>query len=127
MREWGKALEGVSVLIDAFFQNDPYYPRPRVGDSAYNAFKEGYLSAYPQAEGCLNIASSFLTCIEGVQAERDRRVPPAEGWYSEWAFSLVLMARSLWGLSFIFVKTAELWSGGYGAAIKGAVGRPLLL
>lgn len=79
MREWGKALEGVSVLIDALFQNDPYYPKPRVGDSAYNAFKEGYLSAYPQTEGCFNIASSFLTCIEGVQAERDGRVPPAEG------------------------------------------------
>jgi hypothetical protein len=43
MRLWGKRKEDVSVLADAFFQNDPYFPRPRDGGSVYKFFREGYL------------------------------------------------------------------------------------
>ncbi|KAA8913029.1 hypothetical protein FN846DRAFT_931516 [Sphaerosporella brunnea] len=64
MRPWGRSYEDVSVLVDAFFQNDPYYPRPRDGGSMYRGFREGYLLAYPPTENSRVIAEAFLTAIE---------------------------------------------------------------
>lgn len=78
MRKWGKAIEGIPTLVDAFFQNDPYYPRPRKQDPIYSAFKEGYRSCYPETDDCLMIADTFLAAIEGRQSMRDQRLVDAE-------------------------------------------------
>lgn len=67
MRKWDKSPEDISVLVDAFFQNDPYYPRPRDGGPMYRKFREGYLLAYPPMDNCRVVAEMFLTAIE----ERD--------------------------------------------------------
>lgn len=73
-----KAIEGVSTLVDAFFQNDPYYPRPREHDSVHAAFKEGYRSSYPRTDDCLMIADAFLAAIEDRQSMRNQRSADVE-------------------------------------------------
>jgi hypothetical protein len=70
MRPWDRSYEKVSVLVDAFFQNDPYYPRPRDGGPIYRKFREGYLLAYPPTDMCRSICRSFFN--------RDRN----KGWSS---------------------------------------------
>lgn len=77
MRKWGKAIEGIPTLVHAFFQSDPYYPRPRKQDPIYSAFKEGYRSYYPGTNDCLMIADTFLAAIEGEQSMRDQRLVDA--------------------------------------------------
>lgn len=58
----------VADLVEAFFGNDPYYPRPGTGN-LYNEFKSAYLSECPvQAQG---IDQAFIHAIEQGQAERN--------------------------------------------------------
>ena len=56
----------VSELVDAFFSNDPYYPRPVLQDALYIVFKQAYMGA------CLAEhragAAAFLQAIEARQA-----------------------------------------------------------
>jgi hypothetical protein len=66
---WDKAEEGISGLVQAFFSNDPYYPRPRQTDNLYIAFKEAYLQEYP--EESIGLGRQFITLIEEEQARRD--------------------------------------------------------
>ncbi|EIM82773.1 uncharacterized protein STEHIDRAFT_64298, partial [Stereum hirsutum FP-91666 SS1] len=63
--EWQSNVEG---LIDAFFSNDPYYPRPVTRDPLYQAFRTAYLAACPQEyeDG----AKAFLDGIEAEQLKR---------------------------------------------------------
>ncbi|KAF7347488.1 hypothetical protein MVEN_01505000 [Mycena venus] len=60
---------GVEVLIDAFFINDPYYPRPRPNDALYQEFKAGFLMACPNEAAGLDQA--FINGIERKQAQKD--------------------------------------------------------
>ena len=74
MRQWQWAsdtqtLADVQPLVDAFFVNDPYYPRPRHSDALYVAFKTGYRSAFYGSTVLL--AERFLSAIETEQASRD--------------------------------------------------------
>lgn len=59
------------VLVQPFFDNDPYYPRPRRSDPLYKRFKEGYLDGAGEVN-CLR-ANSFLKRIERFQREKDIR------------------------------------------------------
>ncbi|KAJ7778718.1 hypothetical protein DFH07DRAFT_865453 [Mycena maculata] len=52
----------VTELADAFFTNDPYYPRPVRDDPLYVAFKHAYMQACP--EDFRSRASLFLEEIE---------------------------------------------------------------
>jgi hypothetical protein len=64
MRPVDKSDDDLSVLVDAFFQNDPYYPRPRDGSSMYTCFRQGYLLAYPPTDTYRLKAEAFLAAIE---------------------------------------------------------------
>ncbi|TFY65728.1 hypothetical protein EVG20_g5370 [Dentipellis fragilis] len=71
VREWSKAVEDVGELVQAFFVNDPYYPRSRPDEPLYEAFEEAYLQQY-DAE-MMPVGLPFLRAIEQEQAARDER------------------------------------------------------
>jgi hypothetical protein len=71
MRKWSKARADIQKLVDAFYSNDPYYPRARPDECLYSQFRLGYLAAYP--EEAIEIAYAFLQAIEAEQAIRDSR------------------------------------------------------
>ncbi|KAI6101439.1 hypothetical protein EDD16DRAFT_1650482 [Pisolithus croceorrhizus] len=74
VRSWKKTSEDVPTLVEAFFTNDPYYPRPIRGDPLYAQFKGGYLSAYPTTSPlAIQLANDFLCAIEAEQAKRASR------------------------------------------------------
>jgi hypothetical protein len=63
---------GIIALADAFFINDPYYPRPRKNDVLYESFKAAYLRAC--SSNLASWAEKFLDEIENRQAERDDKL-----------------------------------------------------
>ncbi|KAI6029082.1 hypothetical protein BKA83DRAFT_4214215 [Pisolithus microcarpus] len=67
VRSWEKTPKDVPMLVEAFFINDPYYPRPIPGNPLYAEFKRGYLSVFPTA---FPLANAFLHAIEVEQAKR---------------------------------------------------------
>ncbi|KAI1784401.1 hypothetical protein LXA43DRAFT_856436, partial [Ganoderma leucocontextum] len=52
----------VSGLVDAFFANNPYYPRPVPGDVLYDPFRRGYIDACPSETR--ERATLFLQAIQ---------------------------------------------------------------
>ena len=70
MRAWKRTKEELPTLVEAFFINDPYYPRPDPNDPLYVQFKTGYLSVYPQDATVLGEA--FWHVIEAEQLRRSR-------------------------------------------------------
>ena len=69
MRAFNKAHGDVAELADAFFTNDPYYPRPVPSDALYRAFKEGYMNSCPV--DYRTRAALFLQAIEARWSERN--------------------------------------------------------
>lgn len=69
MKVVDKGAGDVTVLVDSFFVNDPYYPRPRPEDELYCAFRRQYMDACPQEHGAR--AALFLLAIEHRQRETD--------------------------------------------------------
>lgn len=79
MCSWSKTQEDVNQLVDSFFVNDPYYPRPRPQDSLYQAFCTGYMRAHVNnSDEACKLGEAFLRSIEAEQAKRDS----ARGQYS---------------------------------------------
>ena len=70
MRDWRRIKDDIPDLVDAFFINDPYYPRPDLNDPLYVEFKTGYLAAYPQ--DAVDLGQAFLHAIEDEQLRRHR-------------------------------------------------------
>ncbi|PIL32973.1 hypothetical protein GSI_05091 [Ganoderma sinense ZZ0214-1] len=68
MRAFDRDEGDVSELVDAFFVNDPYYPRPIPGDALYDSFKRGYVRACP--EDRRTRADLFLQAIEAREEEK---------------------------------------------------------
>ena len=64
MRPWSKLCRDLSVLVDSYFQNDPYFPRPHDGGTMYKNFRQGYIQAYPQTDDGRGLAQAFLKAIE---------------------------------------------------------------
>ena len=71
MRAFDRDMGDVLELVDAFFVNDPYYPRPVPGEALYEGFKRGYVNACPQT--LRERAILFLQAIEARQAEKRPR------------------------------------------------------
>lgn len=72
MRPWSRKENEINQLVEAFFVNDPYYPRPRPEDPLYQKFCLGYLGAYPkESQTATELAEVFLRAIEAEQAKRD--------------------------------------------------------
>ncbi|CDO74247.1 hypothetical protein BN946_scf184536.g2 [Trametes cinnabarina] len=71
VRKWSKVVDDVGDIVQPFFANDPYYPRPRPGDDLYEAFKSAYLAQYGSQTKPVGLA--FLQAIEREQASRDAR------------------------------------------------------
>lgn len=74
MRAWKRNKDEIQQLVDSFFINDPYYPRPRANDRLYEQFCTGYWAAHPSGSNdASEIAEVFLRAIEAEQAKRDAR------------------------------------------------------
>jgi len=72
MRVWSREKDQIQLPIEAFFTNDPYYPRPRPNDHLYQMFCTGYMEAYPkEVKEAVELAGAFLRGIEAEQANRD--------------------------------------------------------
>lgn len=71
MRPWTREKAEINLVVDSFFQNDPYYPRPRTTDPLYQQFCKGYTSAY--SEDGQALASAVLQAFRQEQAQRDLR------------------------------------------------------
>ncbi|KIM47499.1 hypothetical protein M413DRAFT_6825 [Hebeloma cylindrosporum] len=75
LRPWSREKNEIHLLVEAFFINDPYYPRPRPEDARYQKFCLDYLEAYPkESKEATELAQSFLHAIETEQAKRDSAV-----------------------------------------------------
>jgi hypothetical protein len=72
VRVWTREKDKIHQLIQAFFTNDPYYPRPRPNDQLYQMFRIGYMEAHPkEVKDAVELAAAFLHGIEAEQAKRD--------------------------------------------------------
>jgi hypothetical protein len=72
MRAWSRKKDDVHQLVESFFTNDPYYPRPRPEDPLYQKFCLGYMDAYPKySDEAVQLAQDFLCTIEAEQGRRD--------------------------------------------------------
>jgi hypothetical protein len=69
MHAWNRVDGDITELVDAFFTNDPYYPRPNTSDPLYIEFKTGYLETC--TTNSVNLAHSFLFAIEAEQLRRN--------------------------------------------------------
>ncbi|KDR65770.1 hypothetical protein GALMADRAFT_162381 [Galerina marginata CBS 339.88] len=81
MRRWSKTVVDVHLLVEAFFVNDPYYPRPRPEDQLYQNFCVGYMAQYPQdstSDAQIRLAEVFLREIEAEQARRTSAGKPTK-------------------------------------------------
>jgi hypothetical protein len=68
IRAFDKDSGDVSELVEAFFSNDPYYPRPVTNDTLYNIFRQSYMTSCPRerrARGAL-----FFEVIDARHAEK---------------------------------------------------------
>lgn len=64
------------ALAKPFFDNDPYFPRPRPGEDLYECFRQGYLAgatmdAGTMADKARTRAEMFLRVIEEMQKDKD--------------------------------------------------------
>ena len=77
MRTWKRDPNEIQQLVDSFFMNDPYYPRPNPNDSLYKEFSNGYMSAHPkELRDAIDVGESFLRAIEDEHRRRiANRVP----------------------------------------------------
>ncbi|KAI0653716.1 hypothetical protein C8Q70DRAFT_927108 [Cubamyces menziesii] len=68
MQSFNKSHNDVTPLVEAFFSNDPYYPRPIPGDQLYQRFKQAYIRSCTLDH--LPGANFFLREIENYQATK---------------------------------------------------------
>ena len=71
MRLWKRNPKDIQQLVDAFYTNDPYYPRPNPDDLLYREFSNGYMSAHPkEASDAIEVGKAFLNAIEEEHCKR---------------------------------------------------------
>jgi len=71
MPTWKRNPNEIQQLVEAFYTNDPYYPRPNSDDPLYKEFNNGYLSAHPkESRGAIDVGEAFLRAIESEQRRR---------------------------------------------------------
>ncbi|KAF9514765.1 hypothetical protein BS47DRAFT_1392196 [Hydnum rufescens UP504] len=64
-------LDRVAGLVQAHFQNNPYYPFARPQDPIYTAFRTDTSKKAPNDEPGRSIAQAFLSAIEAEQTRCD--------------------------------------------------------
>lgn len=64
----GDVEADAALLAEAFFLNDPYFPRPRPGEELYEAFKYGWYQML-SARHDIEVAHAFFRAIEKRQAK----------------------------------------------------------
>jgi len=65
-----KESEWDSALVEAFYTNDPYYPRPNPEDPLYKEFSNGYLSAHPkESRDAIDVVKLF--CVRSRTSSAD--------------------------------------------------------
>ena len=75
MRMWKRNPNEIQQLVDAFYVNDPYYPRPNSNDPLYKEFSNGYLSIHPEeSKDAIDVAQAFLRAIENEQCRRNSTI-----------------------------------------------------
>lgn len=80
MRPWTADPANLKPAVDAFFTNDPYFPRPRLDDALYLAFRDGYLDEIkPSNKQAWAAGGAFLAALEAEQQRRDSRRGGAVG------------------------------------------------
>jgi Zinc finger protein len=63
----------IPKLVDAFFENEAYFPRPREGDLLFASFASGYIVASREhAPKLLPLAKLFIEGINVEQAKKDK-------------------------------------------------------
>ena len=70
VRIWRKCVDDIDTLVDAFFINDPYYPRP--GMAVYDPFCEGYRSVFLKDRAGMDVGEAFLRAVELRHAARSQ-------------------------------------------------------
>lgn len=60
----------VPLLVESFFLNDPYFPRPRADDCLFESFRAGYFEMLDP--GLATLSPAFFEEIAGEQARRDQ-------------------------------------------------------
>ena len=73
VREFDFTEEGIPLLVNAFFINDPYFPRARPGvDELYSVFKGAYLGECKKiGEVAGRLGERFVVELEGEQKRLD--------------------------------------------------------
>jgi len=63
----------IPQLVDAFFENEAYFPRPREGDPLFASFASGYIAASSEnAPMLLPLAKLFIEGVKVEQAKKDK-------------------------------------------------------
>jgi Zinc finger protein len=63
----------IPQLVDAFFENEAYFPRPREGDPLFASFASGYIvTSSENAPKLLFLANLFIEGIKVEQAKKDK-------------------------------------------------------
>jgi hypothetical protein len=63
----------IPQLVDAFFENEAYFPRPREGDPLFASFASGYIAASSEnAPKLLPLAKLFIEGVKVEQAKKDK-------------------------------------------------------
>ena len=73
MRTWKRNSNEIQQLVDSFYTNDPYYPRPNPNDPLYTEFSNGYMSAHPkELRDAIDVGEDFLRAIDSENEHRRR-------------------------------------------------------
>ncbi|KAJ7444916.1 hypothetical protein FB451DRAFT_74248 [Mycena latifolia] len=74
MRLFNPDTGDISLLVDSFFVNDPYYPRPTLQDNVYLCFKTAYIDACP-----LHLRTRAAMFTDAIEARHSSRTSPGSG------------------------------------------------
>ncbi|KIL60785.1 hypothetical protein M378DRAFT_907321 [Amanita muscaria Koide BX008] len=60
MRTWKRNPNEIQQLVEVFYANVPYYPRPNPDDPLYKEFSNGYLNAHPkESRDAIDVGEAF--------------------------------------------------------------------
>jgi hypothetical protein len=73
----------IPCLVEAFFANEAYFPRPRPSDELYKLFSQAYIAECAKIENvALVLGRLFINALEREQLARDRTEPCSQ-FYSQ--------------------------------------------
>ncbi|GJJ08776.1 hypothetical protein Clacol_002995 [Clathrus columnatus] len=73
VKDFNFTEEQISLLVDAFFANEAYFPRARTADDLYNVFADAYIDECQKiGEDARKLGKQFIVALEAEQARRDK-------------------------------------------------------